>query len=82
VPSRSRFSARSRAAAPGANQTWDLAIRAGPGFSAGGFDHFGRLESLRERLAVIVGRDVDLVEESVARPALREAIRREAIRAF
>ena len=60
----------------------DLAIRAGAAFSNGGFDHFGRLEALRERLAALVGPNVDLVEETVARPRLREAIRREGVRAF
>ena len=60
----------------------DLAIRAGAGFSAGGLDHFGRLEALRERLAGLIGRKVDLVEESAVRPRLREVIRREGVRAF
>jgi predicted nucleotidyltransferase len=60
----------------------DLAIRAGAGFSAGGFDHFGRLEALRERLAALLRRNVDLVEESAVRPRLREVIRREGVRAF
>ena len=60
----------------------DLAIRAGAGFSVGGFDHFGRLEALRERLAVLLARNVDLVEESALRPRLREVIRREGLRAF
>ena len=60
----------------------DLAIRAGAGFSAGGFDHFGRLETLRERLVTLLRRNVDLVEESAVRPRLREVIRREGVRAF
>lgn len=60
----------------------DLAIRAGASFSAGGFDHFGRLEALRERLAALLRRKVDLVEESALRPRLREAIRLEGLRAF
>ncbi len=60
----------------------DLAIRAGAGFSAGGFDHFGRLEALRERLAVLLPRNVDLIEKSAARPRPREVIRREGVRAF
>ena len=60
----------------------DLAIRAGVSFSAGGFDHFGRLEALRERLVALLGRNVDLVEESALRPRLQEVIRREGVRAF
>ena len=48
----------------------DLAIRASAGFSAGGFDHFGRLETLRERLATLLRRNVDLVEESAVRSCL------------
>jgi predicted nucleotidyltransferase len=60
----------------------DLVIRAGAGFSAGGFDHFGRLEALRERLAALLRRGVDLVEESALSPRMREVIRREGVRAF
>ena len=60
----------------------DLAIRAGAGFSSGGFDHFGRLEDLRARLATLLRRNVDLVEESGARPRLLDAIRRDGVRAF
>ncbi|MFZ0017282.1 MAG: nucleotidyltransferase domain-containing protein [Acetobacteraceae bacterium] len=47
----------------------DLAIRPSAGFSSGGFDHFGRLEDLRERLAALLHCDNDLVEE----PAVRSA---------
>ena len=60
----------------------DLAIQAGAGFSAGGFDHFCRLEALRARLAALLARNVDLVEMSARRPRLREVIRREGVRAF
>ena len=60
----------------------DLAIRAGAGFSAGGFDHFGRLEALRERLSALLRRNVDLVEETALRPRLRDVIRQEGVRAF
>lgn len=60
----------------------DLAIRPGPGFSAGGFDHFGRLDALRDRLSTLLGCDVDLVEEMAVRPRLREVIGREGMRAF
>ena len=54
----------------------DLAIRPGAGFSSGGFDHFGRLEDLRGRLAALLGCEVDLVEEPAVRPRLRAVIAR------
>jgi uncharacterized protein len=60
----------------------DLAIRPGPGFSRGGFDHFGKLEALREHLAALLGCDLDLVEEPAVRPRLRKAIAEEGVRAF
>jgi len=60
----------------------DLAIRTSGEFSVGGFDYFGRLEALRDRLAALFRRNVDLVEESALRPGLREVVGREGIRAF
>jgi predicted nucleotidyltransferase len=60
----------------------DLAIRPGVGFSTGGFDHFGRLEALRERLATLLGCEVDLVEEPTVRPRLRAVIAEEGVRAY
>jgi predicted nucleotidyltransferase len=60
----------------------DLAVRPGPGFSRGGFDHFGKFEALREHLAALLGCDVDLVEEPAVRPGLRKAIAEEGVRAF
>jgi hypothetical protein len=60
----------------------DLAIRPGAGFSTGGFDHFGRLDALRDRLSALLGCDVDLVEEMAVRPRLRQVIEREGVRAF
>jgi uncharacterized protein len=60
----------------------DLAVRPGVGFSAGGFDHFGRLDALRDRLSALLGCDVDLVEETAARARLRQVIEREGVRAF
>jgi uncharacterized protein len=60
----------------------DLVVRLGPGFSRGGFDHFARLEELRRRLAAIVGRDVDLIEEPVRRERLRREIEAARIHAF
>jgi predicted nucleotidyltransferase len=60
----------------------DLAVRPGVGFSAGGFDHFGRLDALRDRLSVLLGCDIDLVEETATRARLRRVIEREGVRAF
>ena len=60
----------------------DLAIRPGADFSSGGFDHFGRLEDLRGRLAALLGCEVDLVEEPAVRPRLRAVIAEEGVRAF
>ena len=60
----------------------DLAIRPSIGFSSGGFDHFGRLEELREMLAALLHCDVDLIEEPAVRPQLRDVIEREGVRAF
>jgi len=60
----------------------DLAVRPGAGFSAGGFDHFGRLDALRDRLSALLGCDVDLVEETAARARLRRVIERGGMRAF
>jgi predicted nucleotidyltransferase len=60
----------------------DLAVRPGPTFSTGGFDHFGRLEALREHLANVLGCTVDLVEEGAVRPRLRHVIEEEGMRAF
>jgi predicted nucleotidyltransferase len=60
----------------------DLVIRPNAEFSSDGFDHFGKLEALRDRLKNLLGRDVDLVEEPILRPRLREAIELEGILAF
>jgi predicted nucleotidyltransferase len=75
------FGSLARGNATGASDV-DLAVRPGAGFSSGGFDHFGRLEALRERLSGILGCDVDLVEEQAAPPRLRDVIAREGVRAF
>jgi predicted nucleotidyltransferase len=60
----------------------DLAIRPAADFSTGGFDHFGRLDALRDRLSALLGCDVDLVEEMAVRPRLRQVIEQEGVRAF
>ncbi len=60
----------------------DLAFRPAADFSSGGFDHFGKLEALREHLAELLGCDVDLVEEPAVRPRFRRIIATEGVRAF
>jgi len=60
----------------------DLAIRPGATFSSGGFDHFGKLDALRDHLAAVRGCTVDLVEEGALRPRLRQVIEEEGMRAF
>ncbi|HUB15675.1 MAG TPA: nucleotidyltransferase domain-containing protein [Acetobacteraceae bacterium] len=75
------FGSMARGDATGASDV-DLAVRPGVGFSAGGFDHFGRLDALRSRLSALLGCDVDLVEETAARASLRQVIEREGVRAF
>jgi len=75
------FGSMARGDATGASDV-DLAVRPGVGFSAGGFDHFGRLDALRNRLIALLGCDVDLVEEAAVRPRLRQVIEREGVRAF
>lgn len=47
-----------------------------------GLAWFGAIEALRDRLQVMLGRPVDLVPEPARKPALRQAIERDRIRAF
>ena len=72
------FGSIARGDATGASDV-DVAVRPGVGFSAGGFDHFGRLDALRNRLSALLGCDVDLVEETAARASLRQVIEREGV---
>ena len=60
----------------------DLAVELKPEFSKGGLDYFGRFEALRTRLSEILGWPVDLVEEPVEKPQLRERINEDRARAF
>ena len=66
----------------GSQSDVDLAIRPAATFSAGGFDHFGQIEALREHLVALLGCHVDLVEEPPRDPRLKQAIEREGVRAF
>lgn len=60
----------------------DLAMRPGPNFLSGRFDHFGKLDALRDRLATLLGCTVDLVEETAVQPRLRQVIEQAGLRAF
>lgn len=60
----------------------DVAVLLGPDFAQCGFAYFGELERLRERLTVILGRPVDIVEEPVERERLQHAIDEERVVAF
>lgn len=75
------FGSRARGGASEGSDV-DLAVRPGPTFSTGGFDHFGKLDALRDHLATVLGCTVDLVEEAAVRPRLRRVIEREGMRAF
>lgn len=57
----------------------DLAVRVSDRFSAGGFDHFAKLEALREELSAMLGAPVDLVEEPVRTARLQAAIERDRV---
>ncbi len=60
----------------------DLAIRPGATFSTGGFDYFGQIEQLRERLVTLLGCEVDLVAEPPQDHRLEQVIEQEGVRAF
>jgi uncharacterized protein len=60
----------------------DVVVRLTEAASRGGFAYFGRLDALRKRLTVIVGRPVDIVAEPVRKDRLRRAIETESAVAF
>src|SRR5262245_10426353 len=43
----------------------DVAVRLAADFSRGGFEYFGRLEELEQRLSRLIGYPVDVIEEPV-----------------
>jgi predicted nucleotidyltransferase len=49
----------------------------GEGFSRGGFDYFGRLEELEQRLSLMLGCKVDVVEEPVRKQRFQTQIYRD-----
>jgi hypothetical protein len=60
----------------------DLVVRLRPELREGGFDYFGRLDDLANRLSDVLGCHVDLVAEPVRKARLRQQIEREAAHAF
>jgi uncharacterized protein len=60
----------------------DVVVRLTEEASKGGFAYFGRLDALRDRLTVIVGRPVDVVVEPVRKDRLGRAIETECALAF
>jgi len=60
----------------------DVAVRLAQRFSNGGFDYFGRLEDLEQRLSRILGCKVDVVEEPVRKEHFQQEIERDRAVAF
>lgn len=58
----------------------DLAVTLKPGER--GFAHFERMDRLRERLAEMLGRPVDLIEEPSPSPRIQRTIERDRVRAL
>ena len=81
VLSLSVFGSRARGDA-GEDSDIDIAVRLADNFSSGGFDYFGRLEELEQRLARILGCKVDIVEEPVRKERFQTQIDRDRALAF
>jgi uncharacterized protein len=60
----------------------DLAVRLNERFSVGGFNYFGRLEALEQRLGRLLDCRVDVVEEPVSRENFQREIDRDRAIAF
>ena len=60
----------------------DVAVRLAENFSVGGFDYFGRLEELEQRLSRMLGCKVDVVEEPVRKQRFQAEIDRDCALAF
>jgi predicted nucleotidyltransferase len=60
----------------------DVVVQLADDFSEGGFDYFGRMEELEQRLSVILGRKVDGIAEPVRKERLRTEIDRDRVFAF
>lgn len=60
----------------------DLAVLLADNFSSGGFDYFGRLEELEQRLSRMLGCKVDVVEEPLRSGRFQSRIDRDRAVAF
>ena len=80
VESVSLFGSMARGESP-ANDI-DVAVQLGESFSAGGFNYFGRLEDLEQRLTRLLGCKVDVVEEPVPKERFQKEIDRDRAIAF
>ena len=60
----------------------DVVVRLSDEFSKGGFDYFAKLEALQQRLARLLGRRVDVIEEPVRKKRLQSEIDRDRALAF
>jgi uncharacterized protein len=65
-----------------ANSDVDLALDLAPDTTPPGFQFVVYIERLKQRLATVLSRDVDIVILPARRPELRETLSREAIAAF
>jgi uncharacterized protein len=66
----------------GPDSDLDIAVRLAESFSDGGLDYFGRLHDLQERLSVMVGCQVDVIEEPVRKARLQAEIDRDRALVF
>lgn len=60
----------------------DVVVRLTENFSMGGLDYFGRMEELEQRLSVILGCKVHVIEEPIRKERLRVEIDRDRALAF
>lgn len=63
-------------------QDADVAVRLGAGVSSSGFEYFGRLTELEERLRRLLDCEVDVVEEPVGKQRVQREIDRDRVVAF
>jgi predicted nucleotidyltransferase len=52
----------------------DIAVQLDSTFSKGGFDYYGQLDELQQRLSTLLGCPVDVIEEPVRKPRLQQQI--------
>jgi uncharacterized protein len=64
------------------NSDVDVVIRVADQMRRSGFEYFGHLDELNERLEAILGRAVDIITEPINSDRLRRQIEKERIVAF